>query len=695
MHLSAQKIIYVNQRTLGANNGESWEDAYQDLQSALREASYGDEIWVALGIYKPDSGSNRAISFVVPNGIKLYGGFVANERTLEERSNGYSILSGDVGEKKIVTDNSELILSLDRVDSTTIVDGFMIEYGYNLSNNIGIQGGSTAGLKVSSSQNPIIINCIIKNNFSHSGGGMVILESDAIVQNCIIENNFSNTWGGGIIVSDYDEGTRSKINLDNCVIQQNKALLGGDAIYIYAHGDININRCIITENYQSKRDINIYGFLGYLPGAIVYDGSVVPNNPIYPELNIVIKESLINNNFGAVTLFSNLFGKVNAVITNCTFVNNGTYPFIKAIDPWDINNNSSPFKIQNCIIWEEQDSSNIVFHDFAVIVDSNTTTFFPKQYDISYSLISTNLCEGCNEEVIYAQYPDFSNINDNDYRLSPCSPALNVGDNQVISSEVDLLGNSRIISDHVDLGAIEMPALSINNHKVDTACFETANANILFEIENGCPPFYYVWESINNTGTNLSNLAAGEYHFTVTDTKSSKNKGKIVIPQHEELMIYFTIQQPSFNDNSSGKIIIDSIEGGTPPYQVSIDGIPIGSSSDISVGGYQLLLVDANNCEKAIPLTIGDITDTKDFIPVDIQLYPNLILDNEYVTLYLPAHLSSLFQIKVVDSKGQLIETIYSDQKEINISIPQIKGAYFIFISHQGKIINDFVVVRN
>lgn len=255
------------------------------------------------------------------------------------------------------------------------------------------------------------------------------------------------------------------------------------------------------------------------------------------------------------------------------------YPFIKAIDPWDINNNSSPFKIQNCIIWEEQDVSNIVFHDFAVILDSNLTTFFPQQYDISYSLVSTNFCEGCNEGVIYQHYPDFFNIDNNDYRLLPCSPALNVGNNQVVNSEVDLLGNSRIISELVDLGALEMPALSINIHKVDNACFETANGNIVFEPENGCPPFYYIWENTNKTGTNLSNLEAGEYYFTVTDARNSKNKVKIAVPQYEELAIYFTLQQPLISSSFSGKIIIDSIKGGTPPYRVSINGLPMKISA--------------------------------------------------------------------------------------------------------------------
>ena len=49
--LTAQ--IFVNASATGANDGSSWSDAYTDLQSALGQASPGDEIWVAAGVYNP------------------------------------------------------------------------------------------------------------------------------------------------------------------------------------------------------------------------------------------------------------------------------------------------------------------------------------------------------------------------------------------------------------------------------------------------------------------------------------------------------------------------------------------------------------------------------------------------------------------------------------------------------------------
>ena len=49
----SQAQIFVVQTSSGQQNGTSWADAYTDLSTAIFEASSGDTIWVAEGIYKP------------------------------------------------------------------------------------------------------------------------------------------------------------------------------------------------------------------------------------------------------------------------------------------------------------------------------------------------------------------------------------------------------------------------------------------------------------------------------------------------------------------------------------------------------------------------------------------------------------------------------------------------------------------
>lgn len=94
-------VWHVNLSATGAGTGVSWADAFIDLQDALADAQSGDEIWVAAGIYKPDRGTgDRSLSFEVPCGVGVYGGFAGWEALRDQRDGNHnkSILSGDLND---------------------------------------------------------------------------------------------------------------------------------------------------------------------------------------------------------------------------------------------------------------------------------------------------------------------------------------------------------------------------------------------------------------------------------------------------------------------------------------------------------------------------------------------------------------------------------------------------------------------
>ncbi|NUQ26806.1 MAG: hypothetical protein HUU34_22920, partial [Saprospiraceae bacterium] len=108
-----------------------------DLQQALELVSYGDTIWVAQGIYRPTLTPDRSISFVIPNGVSILGGFNGSEIEAIQRNWEVSptTLSGDIGVQGDSLDNSYHVIRIFGADSTTLIDGFVITHGYAFKEN--------------------------------------------------------------------------------------------------------------------------------------------------------------------------------------------------------------------------------------------------------------------------------------------------------------------------------------------------------------------------------------------------------------------------------------------------------------------------------------------------------------------------------------------------------------------------------
>lgn len=99
---------HVSSGATGSGTGLSWPNAFTSLQEALSIAIPGDEIWVGAGQYKPTTGTNRAVSFVLRNGVNVYGGFAGTETEVAQRdiAGNPTVLNGDIGQVGSNTDNS-------------------------------------------------------------------------------------------------------------------------------------------------------------------------------------------------------------------------------------------------------------------------------------------------------------------------------------------------------------------------------------------------------------------------------------------------------------------------------------------------------------------------------------------------------------------------------------------------------------
>lgn len=241
------KILYVNGAAQGGNqDGTSWTNAYPLLQTAIIEAVYGDTIWVAKGTYTPTTGINRNISFIVKNGVKIYGGFTGVENMLDERDwkENETILSGDIGVIGDSSDNSYTVLYCNFADSTTIIDGFIVKGG-NANNASGTVSPSSR---------------------TKSGGGLYLEGSSTNedvrlrVLNCRFFKNEAKANGGGVYMRSTNTGSCSP-NFENCVFEKNHAWYGGG---MYKEGgslkhDMTIKKC----RFESNSADFYGGALGY------------------------------------------------------------------------------------------------------------------------------------------------------------------------------------------------------------------------------------------------------------------------------------------------------------------------------------------------------------------------------------------------------------------------------------------------
>lgn len=124
-------VFYVNQYATGSDNGQNWENAYRDLQTALANAQAGDELWVVSGNYYPTSENDRYATFTLKTGVRLYGGFVGNELALTDRNweENPTFLNGDIGLPGNHGDNSYSVVTIIDPDENTVLDGFEIRNG--------------------------------------------------------------------------------------------------------------------------------------------------------------------------------------------------------------------------------------------------------------------------------------------------------------------------------------------------------------------------------------------------------------------------------------------------------------------------------------------------------------------------------------------------------------------------------------
>jgi regulation of enolase protein 1 (concanavalin A-like superfamily) len=434
----AGNVLYVNANASGANNGSSWTDAFTDLQSALGSTCPNiTEIWVAAGTYKPTSGTDRNISFVMKNGVAIYGGFSGNgtETLLSQRNwtTNVTILSGDIGTVGNNSDNTDHIIlnNNNGLTNSAVLDGFTITGGNAIS---GYGGGM-----YNSNASPTVANCTFAQNSASFTGGAVYQTGtyNSSFTGCRFDAN-SAPFGGALSNSGFAPSAGTT-RLTNCYFTNNTATNGGGAINNGFSNTTGTSLCIFTN----------CTFLN----NTCHNGSTIGTGGAYQSQFVGFNADFINCDFngnkalgtaddggGAIMIYAGAVTLVNSTIANSQSATNG--------GAVNVYNSNGSVVIKNSILWNNAASiANSIYNGNGGSANAE------------YSLLQESACPPnttCGAGMIYNNNPLFTSATD--LRLQACSPAINAGSNPAVPGSIttDLDNNPRTFGGTVDMGAYEL-----------------------------------------------------------------------------------------------------------------------------------------------------------------------------------------------------------------------------------------------
>ncbi len=638
--IQGQTTFFVNQALPSSGIGTSWSSAYTNLHTALQKATYGDQIWVAQGTYKTTDDSNRDSTFLLKNGIQLFGGFAGNEISIKQRNlaKNTTIIDGNIGTLTDSLDNSYTLLFLENCDTTAIVDGFTFQNGNANSDKVedlfyGRQKcGGALYIEASNGKNgsPIIRNCVFKNNNAWFSGGAIYYNSrnDGVnalrIYDCIFFNNKSQSQGGAIHIQDLTQYPNIENKVEHCTFNNNYAFSDGGALYItnnYSNFELKINKCNFTANNSlasgsainisniTKKTIKITIDSCNFDKESSIDGNCIA---LVDQLGAYLSSSIRysnfkNNNFKAYVLYFFL-GK-SFKLEHCNFIKNNASELIDATlnslelsHCFFLSNNVSNIKDRLLYLTKvELSATNCIF------ANHKNTVFYFVKYKTDTTKIEVNNCLFFNNKQIL----NLANIQSGEvtygkHRFNNCIfQANNLSKNSFFTGNGPIETNNSIFdASNCDslLSATlgNTPVISCHNSIFNTLVFSKDTLLTDFALPNCSPAI--------NAGANIFVTNNNKIDF-IGKPRIQYNKVDVGPYEYQDFRQINDTTYSAWCGKNNGHFSLGCVNACLPlNYEWTKENGQKGTgNTDLGAGNYVIVVSDKQGCKDTVALNIGVI----------------------------------------------------------------------------------------
>lgn len=398
-------ILYVKWDAPGAQNGNTWNDAYHTIAAALANPrSFSEPIWVA--------GPHTYVENLnVPPNAALYGGFAGNEDPSLFNLNQRNFAL-----------NQTIIEPLNDSVSIITAAGGRID-GFTLRNGRANLGAAIRCIGPSCS----VVKCFITGNISQAGAGIFAQGTGVEVSECTFADNTARSVVSGGVAT-------------------------GGAISLAGGGFSSIARCVFARCVTTGTTGPSYATLG---GAIYST-----NTSLKLENNIIYDCASLGIGYpgpargGAVACEQ----AQEAIFDNNTFVGNRVTPHAG-----DVTVNNRSYGLGAAIFLQNVQSARIVNN---ILTESRGTAVVAENASVyfDYNLLWHNAGGDIygfdfpvlNNDHNIMKSPQFLDPDSDNYHITVGSPARNAGLREGTPA-LDFDGEVRVVpgSPHKDIGADE------------------------------------------------------------------------------------------------------------------------------------------------------------------------------------------------------------------------------------------------